>query len=277
MIAAQRCRLTDEMSTLNVLLIHLDAAEVDEHLRLLRAIAPEARFVACYGGPTSEFARIAEPDKTFVADSSWRGPPRSFQSYNEILAIVHDRWLKDDLSLDSCFLFEFDHLILRPEFETDLEELAARTGADLLAKNCAAANGTNWHHYTRFRRDEALLSHLRSLSVRDDPSRMFGMVASGIWLSRKAVGSFVSVPDHPRCYGELYVPTLLHHLGCRVVNVDAVSRLYENVRWDPPFGPEELARSQQLGATFVHPVKDAAIRRRALLSAARAPSGLEVR
>ena len=264
------------MSTLNVLLIHLDAAEVDEHVRLLRAIAPSARFVLCYGGTASEFARIGENEKAFVADPSWRGPPRSFQSYNAILSIVHDRWLRHDLNLDSCFLFEFDHLILRPEFDTELEQLAARTGADLLAKNCVVATGTNWHHYTRFRRDKALLSHLQSLSVRDDPSRMFGMVASGIWLSRTAVESFVSVPSHPRCYGELYVPTLLHHLGCCVVNIDAVSQLYDDVRWDPPYGPTELARRQQLGATFVHPVKDAAARRSALRSAAIARGSAEV-
>lgn len=265
-----RCtRGSGEVSTLSVVLIHLGAAEVDEHLSLLRAIAPSSRFVVCYGGPAREFDRIGESEKAFVADPSWRGPPRSFQSYSEILATVHDRWLTTDASLDACFLFEFDHLILRPEFDTALEQLAAGTGADLLAKNCVAVNGTNWHHYTRFRRDEALLAQLRALSVRDDPARMFGMVASGIWLSRAAVEAFVSVPSHPHCYGELYVPTLLYHLGCRVVNIDAVSRLYQDVRWDPPFEAAELARRQQLGATFVHPVKDAATRRHALIWARR--------
>jgi hypothetical protein len=255
------------MATLNVLLIHLAADEVDEHLRSLRAIAPDSRFVVCYGGSRDDFERIREPEKAFVADPSWRGPPRSYQSYNEILAIVNDRWLTPEPQFEACYLFEFDHLILRPSFEPALSDLAARTGAGLLAKNCGVVNGTNWHHYTRFRRDAALLGHLQALSVRDDHARMFGVMASGLWLTRAAVESYVAVRDHPRCYGELYVPTLLYHLGHRVVDIDSVSRLYENVRWEPDHDAEEVQRLRSQGATFVHPVKDETVRRRALTSA----------
>jgi len=255
------------MRTLNVLLIHLRAQEVDEHLDSLRAIAPNSRFVVCYGGDGTEFDRIREPEKAFVADPSWRGPARSYQSYNEIFAIIHDRWLRPEPELDSCFVFEFDHLILRAEFEPALREVARRTGADLLGKNCVVANGTNWHHYTRFRRDPALHEHLRSVSVRDDLSRMYGTVASGLWLTRAAIESFVAVAAHPSCYGELYVPTLLHHLGRRVVDIDAVSRLYDSVRWSPEYSAEEVAELQQHGATFVHPVKGRFARRQALAAA----------
>ena len=255
------------MTTLNVLIIHLSAPEVDEHVAALRAIAPDSRFVVAYGGDRSEFARIREPDKAFVADPSWRGPPRSYQSYNQIFQIVHDRWLQLERELDACFVFEFDHLILRAEFEPALREVSQRTGADLLGKNCVVANGTNWHHYTRFRRDPALHRHLRSVSMRDDPSRLYGTVASGLWLTRAAIASFVSVSAHPACYGELYVPTLLHHLGHRVVDIDSVSRLYDSVRWEPEYSATEVTELQRRGATFVHPVKDPLARGQALAAA----------
>jgi hypothetical protein len=138
----------------------------------------------------------------------------------------------------------------------------------MMGKNCVQRNATNWHHYTRFRRDQELLSHLRRVTVRQDPTAMFGTLGTGMWLTRGAVESYVAVPDHPRCYGELYVPTLLHHLGHEVVDIDAHSQLYDAVRWRPDFGDEAVAQLQRDGATFVHPVKDATVRRRALAAAA---------
>jgi len=44
-----------------------------------------------------------------------------------------------------------------------------------------------------------------------------------MWLSRTALESYVAVRVHPACYGELYVPTLIHHLGHRVVDLGTVS------------------------------------------------------
>ncbi len=258
------------MSTLNVMLTHLPAGEVDAQLVALRAVAPGSRFAVCHAGDPAEFARVADRDKAFVDDPSLRGAPRSFQSYDRTLAVVHERWLRDEPAIDAVYLFEFDHLILRAGFERALDELAQRTGAGLLGKGASVRNATNWHHYTRFRRDPALLSHLRELSTRDDPSRLFGMVACAMWLSRAAVESYVAVATHPRCYGELYVPTLLHHLGHRVVDVDAVSDLYRHVRWAPVYDAAQAEALRRAGATFLHPVKDATVRRRLLSAAASA-------
>jgi hypothetical protein len=256
------------MSTLNVLLTHLTAEEVDAQLAALLLIAPESRFAVCHGGDHVEFTNIRHEEKAFVDDPSLRGSPRSFQSYDETLEIVHESWLRIDPGIDAVYLFEFDHLILRPEFEPALRELADRTGADLLGKAANVRNATNWHHYTRFRRDAALLSHLRSVTIRDDHTCLLGMLACAIWLSRAAVESYVSVGNRPRCYGELYVPTLLHHLGHRVVDVDAVSRLYRDVRWAPAYDAADAEALRAQGATFLHPVKDRATRRTVLSAAA---------
>ena len=256
------------MSTLNLLLTHLPADDVDGQLRLLRAVAPGSRFAVCHGGDRSAFEGVAEVDKAFVDDPSLRGAARSFQSYDVTLSVVHAHWLVREPSIDAVYLFEFDHLVLRADFETALRDLAARTGADLLGKNAAVRTGTNWHHYTRFRRDETLLAHLRRVSVRDDPTRMFGLVACALWLSRAAIESYVAVGAHPPCYGELYVPTLVHHLGYRVVDVDAVSDLYKHVRWTPEHDAAEAEALRRAGVTFVHPVKDGTARASVLARAA---------
>jgi hypothetical protein len=77
-----------------------------------------------------------------------------------------------------------------------------------------------------------------------------------MWLSRDALADYVAVDRHPPCYGELYVPTLLHHLGHRVVDADAHSGHFAHVRWDPPYTPAEVTALAAGGATCVHPVKD---------------------
>jgi hypothetical protein len=260
------------VSTLNVLLTHLPAGAVDAQLRALRTMAPESRFAVCHGGDRREFERIGDGEAAYVDDPSLRGAPRSLQSYNETLRVVAERWLAGEPAIDSVYLFEFDHLILRADFEPALRELAARTGADLLGKGVSVRNHTNWPHYTRFRRDAALLAQLRRVSVRDDPGRMFGMLACAMWLSRAAVEAYVATGDHPPCYGELYVPTLLHHLGLEVVDVDALSDLYRAVRWTPEYDAAQAQALRAAGAAFVHPVKDAAARA-SLLAAAALGSG----
>jgi hypothetical protein len=132
-----------------------------------------------------------------------------------------------------------------------------------MGKNCVPRNHTNWPHYARFRRNPDLLEHLRRISTRDDPTVLFGTLGSGMWLSRRALDSYLSLEAHPRCYGELYVPTVLHHLGHRLVDIDAVSDLYRNVRWEPEYDLAEVLALKRSGTTFIHPVKSAAVRRAA--------------
>jgi hypothetical protein len=97
---------------------------------------------------------------------------------------------------------------------------------------------------------------------------MFGTLGDGMWLSRNAAHSYVAAAPHPECYGELYVPTLLHHLGHEVVDVDAHGSLYDAVRWTPEFTEPEVEVLVRSGAAFVHPVKDADVRVAALRAAA---------
>jgi hypothetical protein len=257
----------ERVSTLNVLLTHLPAPEVEAQLAALRALAPESRFVVCHGGRRDEYERLGEADKAFVDDPTLRGEVRTFQSYHVSFDVVNERWLSRESRLDAVYLFEFDHLILRSHFEVALREIAERTDAGLLGKGAFARNGTNEHHYTRFRRDPALLEHIRRLTVRDDPTRLYGVLACAMWLSRAAIESYLSIEEHPPCYGELYVPTVLHHLGHRIVDVDAESDLYRHVRWTPPYDGRQAEALRGAGATFVHPVKDPAARRRLLATA----------
>lgn len=244
------------MSTVTAVLTHLPSEQVRERFELLRAVAPEARFVVGYGGERNEFERIALEHKLFIDEPTLRGPEQHLQSLTRIFEALWDNYFAHDESADALYLIEYDHLILDARFEDHLGELAETCQADLMGKNCVDCTATNSEHYVRFRRDPRLLAHLRRLSVRADPARLFSCLGDGIWISRPALQAYVEVSEHPPCYCEIYVPTLLHHLGFRVANVDAHSDLYRHVRWMPPFDTNQVIARFQEGAVFMHPVKD---------------------
>jgi hypothetical protein len=247
------------VSTLNVLISHLSAPAVQEQLAGLRALAPVSRFALAFGGQAAEYSQIDERDKVLLDDSSLRAAPRSHQSYTVMLTRVFERWLSAEPQLDAVYIFEFDHLILRPEFEQSLRTLAQATGAGFMGKNASPRHCTNWHHYTRFRRDAALLDHLDGVTVRSERRAMYGTLGNGMWFTKAAVESYLGAGPHPPCYGELYVPTLLYHVGHEVVDIDAHSRLYDHVRYEPQYTAAEVEMLARAGATFIHPVKDSAV------------------
>jgi hypothetical protein len=256
------------MTTLTAVLTHLGAPMVDEQLELLSRIAPAERFVVCHGGRRQDFEAVRFAEKAFVDDPTLRGAPRSLQSYHVTFDAIWRTWVADDPSIAAVYLIEYDHLVLRGDFATALGAVAHQTGAGLLGKDAFARNATNWEHYGRFRRDPVLRAHLRGLSVRAEPDAIFGTLGNGMWLSRAALESYVAVSEHPPCYGELYVPTLLHHLGHEIVDLDAVCDLYAHVRWEPPYDAAPARALLDAGATFIHPIKDRALWRDLALAAA---------
>lgn len=245
------------MSTLTAVLAHLPAEEVHERIALLHAVAPQARVAVCYGGPAGEFERIDYAEKLFIDDATLRGPEQHLQSLSATFEALWRRYFAVDASLDALYLIEYDHLVLDARYEERLRELADGTGADLMGKNCVERTATNDEHYIRFRGDARLLAQLRRCSVRDDPTRIFGCLGDGIWISRRALQAYVEVGGHPACYCEVYVPTLVHHLGFHVLDVDAHGDLYRDVRWIPSFDASQVLARYRDGAVFMHPVKDA--------------------
>jgi hypothetical protein len=241
------------VTQLNVLLTHQDGPAVDAELAYLRAVAPDSRFVVAHGGRREDFARVTDAAKVFVDDATLRAPPRTRQSYHVMLAEVHAAFVRADPAIDSVYVLEWDHIVLRGDFEAPLRALAARTGAGFLGKTCVERTGTNWHHYTRYRRDPALLAHLRAHSVREDPARLYGTLGDGFWLTRAALEAYVALGERPVVYGELYLPTILHHLGLRVAEIPP--ELYAHVRYEPEVTLDELLALKRAGAWFAHPFK----------------------
>jgi hypothetical protein len=244
------------MSLVTAVITHLAAEQVHAGAALLRTLAPDARLVICYGGPRSEFERLAVDEKVFIDDPTLKSNGPHLQSMTQVFEAVWEACFIDDDDADSLYVIEYDHLVLDGAFEGHLRDLAEKTHADLLGKQCIDCSATNHEHYIRFRRDPRLLDHLRRISVREETTRLFSCLGNGIWVTRRALEAYVAVERHPPCYLEIYVPTLLHHLGFHVVNIDAHSDMYRHVRWLPPITVAEVIEGLGRGTIFMHPVKD---------------------
>jgi hypothetical protein len=242
------------MAVLTAVLTHLDGGLVRAQLDYLQSVAPGSRFVVCFGGPRPDFERLAVEGALFVGEPSLRGAPPE-QSYTPVLTSIYERWVRDDPQIEFVYFIEFDHLILRPDFEQSLVSLADRTGAGLLAKHASPRNDTNWPHFLRYRDDDHLNDFIARISRREDVKVRLGCLGTGMLLRRDALAAFCSIGDHPRVYVETLVPTVVHHLGFEVVDVDEHSDLYAAVSWRPEYGIGEAMAAKRDGRTFVHPFK----------------------
>ncbi len=244
------------VALLTALITHLPAEAVEANLRHLERVAPGARVLVCHGGRREDFEQITTPDKLFVEDPDLRAPPITIQSYNEILRRIWEQGVRDEPAIEAVYLLEYDQVVLRSDYERIVLNILTLTGADFLGKNCVDRTRTNWVHYLRFRHDPGLLDFLAKISVRDDPELMFGCLGTGLLMRRAVVSALATMEHYRPSYNELYLPTVVHHLGFRVDDVSRVTDLYAHVRWIPPYRLEEALRLQAAGAVFVHPFKD---------------------
>lgn len=243
------------MSLLTVVLTHLAAPAVDAHIRYLLALDPRADVVLCHGGRREDFELVQWPDKLFLEEPSLRGAPFSFQSYNELLLCIYRQYMEDG-DWSAAMLLEYDQIPLRTDYLDRSLDAFERGGADFLGIDCGPRNDTNWLHYIRFRDDPGLLTFLAERSTRDDPRLLFGCLGTGFLIGREALAAFASVEHYSPCYVELYLPTIVYHLGFRVADLSALTDFGHAVRHAPVYNLQEARKLQATGATFVHPFKD---------------------
>ena len=238
-----------------MVLTHLPPDEVARHLDALRRALPGRRFAVCYGGPPDAFDALDVPDKAFVDDPSLRGPIGE-QSYVALLRIAYETFVADDPSAEVVHLLEYDHAIADERYELEILRVLDQTGADFLGQICVDRTYTNWWHSVRLLDDEELWRFLADITVRDeDELRLFGGIANAVTIRRAALEAFARLPHHLERYCEVYVPTVLHHLGFTVGDASAVSTVFDWIRWTPPFEAAEIeALPDEVLA--VHPVKD---------------------
>jgi hypothetical protein len=222
---------------ITLLLTHLDAAGVAASLAQFPDDA--ARVVVCHGGRREDFEQIEHEHKVFVEDPSLRGPIEQ-QSYAEVLTTAFPHVGDADL----VYLVEYDHIVLRPDYERALRRLADHSRADFLGKNCSRKDDTNWPHSLRARRDPRMLRY----------TELWGCLGTGMLFTREALRAVAEAAEVPG-YLELAIPTLLRAEGLRLDDVDRFSDLYAYVNAPPEKDLAALRAARSEGHFFCHPFK----------------------
>lgn len=242
------------VTVLTAVLTHLEAPAVSDQRAYLAALAPAARFVFCHGGRRADFEELTGADVLYADDPSLRGPHFG-KSLNRTLQQIFETWVRDDPAVELIYVIEYDHLILRGDFEDSLRALASQSGAGFFGKAASRRNDSNWSHFLAVREDARLRAFVRGVSERDDPESRWGCLGTGMLFRREALAAFCALDDPPAYYVEMFVPTLLYHLGYDIADVDELGDLYSAIRWIPEFTDREIAAAKRAGRTFVHPVK----------------------
>ena len=220
-----------------LLLTHLDAAGVQASLSQFPDGAE--RVVVCHGGRREDFEQVEHPRKAFVEDPSLRGPIER-QSYAAVLRRAAPEVGEGGL----VYLIEYDHVVLRRDYERALERVQAHSGADFLGKNCSRRDDTNWPHALRARSDPRL-RYAREL---------WGCLGTGMLMRREVFDALVREPEIPG-YLELAIPTMARHLGFTLDDVDRFSDLYGYVNAPPEKDLAALRAARSQGHFFIHPFK----------------------
>jgi hypothetical protein len=256
---------------LYVLLTHRPAHEVLAYLEDFERVLPGRRCVVCYGGTREDFEDLRPvPDAFFVEDPALR--TRAGQSYNAVLGLVWERLVAPGPSYACVHLMEYDHVVLSERYEAELLEAMAGERVGFLTPSCADHTQVNWCHGIDLLDDHELAERLQEISVRDQevPS-IWGGLGSGMTIGREALGDFCRrAGDLPR-YMEAYVPTVIYHLGYRVLGPPEGATLFDHVRFGPPYEREAATRLARDGALALHPVKESALQHEVVAIADRSP------
>jgi hypothetical protein len=241
---------------LYVLLTHRPAQEVAAYLDDFERVLPGRNIVVCYGGTRDEFDGFADlSNALFVDDPDLRR--RAGQSYTRVLKFVYERLVEPNPSYKFVHLMEYDHVVLSPQYEAELLEIMSGERVGLLAQNCTDHTMVNWCHGIDVLDDLELEGRLREISVRDqDVLSMWGGLGNGMTIGRKALEEFCRRAGDLSRFMEVYVPTVIYHLGYRVVGAPEAATLFDHVRFGPPYEREEAMRRARDGALALHPVKE---------------------
>jgi hypothetical protein len=198
------------------------------------------------------------PDTFFVDDPALRR--RAGQSYTGVLALVHEQVVAPDPSISCVHLMEYDHVVLSSRYEAELLEIMAGERVGLLAPLCTDHTLVNWCHGIDLIDDQELISRLLEISVRDqDDQSIWGGIGNGMTIGREALEEFCRKAGDLSRFMEAYVPTIVYHLGYRVIDAPEAATVFDHVRFGPPYEREEALQLARDGALALHPVKEEAI------------------
>jgi hypothetical protein len=240
-----------DSKTANLIVTHQSADCVARMLDYWRGFVPEESLWIAYGGKKEEFERVAHPRKYFLESNRIRVKDiqRDRQGYHEIFQAAVANGVLD--GRDYLHLVEFDQLPIQQNLnQLQIQHLEA-DHADVLTYGLRRVDGTHYPHYLAHIADGRLDEFLHSISLRPDPGVVLSCYGFGTFWRAEAFRLVAAVPEPFPIYLELFMPTVAHHLGCRVRRVPHPERFTLTLGVVEHLHEEAIAA----GAWFIHPVK----------------------
>jgi hypothetical protein len=239
-------------NVLSAVLTHQGCKQIDALVQWWSQYVDPNNLLIVHTGPKEEFCLLLHPRKAYVADQrlQTRDHPRELQSYTSVFRAIaktlrQGRW-------DYVNFCEYDQLPLRGDADAGRVQCMEQAGADVLGYQVRRIDGTNHPHWLYY---QARVRHgevIRRISRRADLSVVLSMFGSGSFWKRRVLEDVAALEEPMPIYLELWLPTIAHHLGYRIVGMGD-----RHERWVSPGRDRsaEIQRARKSGAWSVHPVK----------------------
>ena len=239
-------------SVLNLVLSHQPPAAVAKMLGYWSEYVTPESLLLVYGGPEKEFESISHQQKIFVDDPDLRTSDhqREFQSYTGIFQAAAI-FLQTRPEFGYVHFAEFDHLPLARDLNERQVERLGTEGADVLGFHLHRVDGTSNPHFLYHVAHDDFASHWFQISHRPEPEVVLSMFGSGSFWTREAFCAVAATEEPFPIYLELYLPTLVHHLGFRVRDFTEQNRFVRITKDET----ESIEQARAEGAWTLHPVK----------------------
>jgi hypothetical protein len=239
-------------TVLNIILSHQPPEEVRWPLRYWKSFSDPDRILLAYGGTARDFARIDHEPKVWIDDPRLRTQDhqREMQSYTSIFKSVAE-WMK---SKDFQFIHfaEYDHVPLVNDLNRRQIEKLDNEGADVLGFHVLRVDDTGQPHYLYHVGNPRFQSFISDFSVRGDHSTVLSMFVTGSFWSREAFEAIANTKEPFPMYLEIFLPTLVHHLGFRLRDYGEQNKFVSNLG----DRGRDIESARDAGAWSLHPVKE---------------------
>lgn len=239
-------------NVLSVVLTHQGAKQIDALVQWWSQYVDPNNLLIVHTGPEEEFRQLSHPRKAYVADQrlQTRDHPRELQSYTSVFRAIAKTSRQGHWNyVNFC---EYDQLPLRSDADAGRVQRLEHARADVLGYQVRRVDGTNHPHWLYYQARVQHCEAIERISRRADLSVVLSMFGSGSFWRRQVLEDVAALEEPMPIYLELWLPTIAHHLGYRIVGVGD-----RHEPWVSP-GRDRFADIQQArksGAWSVHPVK----------------------
>lgn len=236
-----------------IILAHQNAPTVGKIVEYwTNFVSPEDILVAYGGESRAEFGQIKHSQKLFIEDPRLRTRAHVLekQSYTCVLREA-GRWLRSRDTYTHVYLAESDLFPVSSELSPRLLSRLRKANADVLFYHLKRVDGTNWCHLLYHQNFPGFAAFLASLSRRPERELILNAIGCGSFWTRSAFDTVAEVDEAEPVYLELFLPTVAHHLGFRVVEFSEQNPFISVI----PKGRGNVISCQASGALFVHPIK----------------------